>query len=31
MKEIAISTSLIDGRDSVEIMVADTGYGVTTK
>ena len=29
MKQIAISTTLIDSRDSVEIVVADTGHGVT--
>ncbi len=29
MKEIVISTSLVEDRDSVEIVVADTGYGVT--
>ncbi len=29
MKEIVISTALADERDSVEIVIADTGYGVT--
>jgi nitrogen fixation/metabolism regulation signal transduction histidine kinase len=29
MKEIVISTALVDDRDSVEIVIADTGYGVT--
>lgn len=29
VKEIYLSTSLLDGRDSVEIVVADTGHGVT--
>jgi two-component system, NtrC family, nitrogen regulation sensor histidine kinase NtrY len=29
MKEIVISTTLMEERDSVEIIVADTGYGVT--
>src|SRR5580704_15700319 len=29
VKEIAISTALTDGRDSVEVVVADTGHGVT--
>ena len=29
MKEIVISTSLMEERDSVEIVVADTGHGVT--
>jgi hypothetical protein len=29
LKEIAISTALTEGRDSVEIVVADTGHGVT--
>ncbi|HEX4664650.1 MAG TPA: ATP-binding protein, partial [Terriglobales bacterium] len=29
VKEIYISTSLLEGRDSVEITVADTGHGVT--
>jgi PAS domain S-box-containing protein len=29
LKEIYISTSLLEGRDSVEIVVADTGHGVT--
>lgn len=29
MKEIHISTALLAGRDAVEIVVADTGHGVT--
>jgi two-component system, NtrC family, nitrogen regulation sensor histidine kinase NtrY len=29
MKEIVISTTLLEERDSVEIVIADTGYGVT--
>jgi nitrogen fixation/metabolism regulation signal transduction histidine kinase len=29
MKEIVISTTLMEERDSVEIVVADTGHGVT--
>jgi hypothetical protein len=29
MKEIVISTTLMEDRDSVEIIVADTGHGVT--
>jgi two-component system nitrogen regulation sensor histidine kinase NtrY len=29
VKEIYISTSLVDSRDSVEIVVADTGHGIT--
>ncbi len=29
MKEIVISTALMDDRDSVEVVVADTGQGVT--
>ena len=29
MKEIVISTTLMEDRDSVEIVVADTGHGVT--
>jgi two-component system nitrogen regulation sensor histidine kinase NtrY len=31
VKEIAISTALTDGRDGVEIIVADTGHGVTSE
>ena len=31
VKEIHISTVLLDERDSVEIAVADTGYGVTSE
>jgi hypothetical protein len=31
MKQIVISTALTDGRDSVEIVVADTGHGVTSE
>ncbi len=31
VKEIQISTVLLDGRDSVEIAVADTGHGVTSE
>ncbi len=31
VKEIHISTVLLDARDSVEIAVADTGYGVTSE
>ncbi len=31
VKEIQISTVLLDERDSVEIAVADTGYGVTSE
>ena len=31
VKEIHISTMLLDERDSVEIAVADTGYGVTSE
>ena len=31
MKQIAISTALTDSRDSVEIVVADTGHGVTSE
>ncbi len=31
MKQIAISTTLTDSRDSVEIVVADTGHGVTSE
>ncbi|MGC2108662.1 MAG: ATP-binding protein [Candidatus Korobacteraceae bacterium] len=29
MKEIVISTALVEDRDAVEIVIADTGYGVT--
>jgi hypothetical protein len=29
MKEIVISTALVEERDAVEIVIADTGYGVT--
>jgi two-component system nitrogen regulation sensor histidine kinase NtrY len=29
LKQIVISTELTDGRDSVEVVVADTGHGVT--
>lgn len=29
VKEIYISTSLVDSRDSVEIEIADTGHGIT--
>jgi len=29
VKEIYISTSLVESRDSVEIVVADTGHGIT--
>jgi signal transduction histidine kinase len=29
LKQIVISTALTDGRDAVEIVVADTGHGVT--
>jgi len=29
LKEIVISTTLVEERDSVEIAIADTGYGVT--
>ena len=29
VKEIVISTALAGGRDSVEIVVSDTGHGVT--
>ena len=29
LKQIVISTALTDGRDSVEVVVADTGHGVT--
>jgi len=29
VKEIYISTSLVDSRDSVEIVIADTGHGIT--
>jgi two-component system nitrogen regulation sensor histidine kinase NtrY len=29
LKEIYISTSLVDSRDSVEIVIADTGHGIT--
>ena len=29
LKQIVISTALTEGRDSVEIVVADTGHGVT--
>jgi hypothetical protein len=31
VKEIAISTAMADSRDSIEIIVADTGQGVTTE
>jgi len=31
VKEIHISTALLDERDSVEIVVADTGHGVTSE
>ena len=31
VKEIAISTALTDSRDSIEIIVADTGHGVTSE
>ena len=31
MKQIVISTALTDSRDSVEIVVADTGHGVTSE
>ena len=29
LREIYISTSLVDSRDSVEIVIADTGHGIT--
>ncbi len=29
MKQIVISTALLEDRDAVEIIIADTGYGVT--
>ena len=29
VKEIVISTALAGGRDSVEIVISDTGHGVT--
>jgi signal transduction histidine kinase len=29
VKEIVISTALVGGRDSVEIVISDTGHGVT--
>ena len=29
MREIRVSTSLVTSRDAVEILVADTGHGVT--
>ena len=31
VKEIVISTALLDDRDAVEIVVADTGHGVTSE
>jgi two-component system nitrogen regulation sensor histidine kinase NtrY len=31
VKQIAISTGLTEGRDSLEIVVADTGHGVTSE
>jgi hypothetical protein len=31
VKEIVISSALTDGRDGVEIVVADTGHGVTSE
>src|SRR5262249_2178448 len=31
LRELHIATSLLDSRDSVEIVVADTGHGVTTE
>jgi len=31
MKEIVISTALVEERDAVEIVIADTGYGVTPR
>jgi hypothetical protein len=31
LKEIDISTALVGERDSVEIVVADTGHGVTSE
>ena len=31
LRELHISTSLVESRDSVEVIVADTGHGVTSE
>src|SRR5437016_12596024 len=31
VREIHIATSVLDGHESVELIVADTGHGVTTE